>query len=127
MAWRAPASAGMFIAGILAVTACPPFGPFFSELNIVLAAFKNQHGFTAAAFLGCLLFAFFGLTRLLFAIVDGRPRAAARATGQRLREIPGVIVPPLLFLAGSLWLGLATPPWLRDAWTAAAHFLTPSP
>ena len=127
MAWRAPASAGIFIAGILAVTACPPFGPFFSELKIVLAAFQNHHDFAAAAFLGCLLFAFFGLTRLLFAIVDGRPRAAARATGQRLREIPGVIIPPLLFLAGSLWLGLATPAWLRDAWSAAATFLTPTP
>ena len=40
------------------------------------------HGLTAVVFLGSLLFAFFGLTRLVFAIVDGRPRAAARADGR---------------------------------------------
>jgi hydrogenase-4 component F len=127
LAWRAPASAGLFIAGILAITACPPFGPFFSELRIVLAAFQTHHAAAAAAFLGCLLFAFFGLTRLAFAIVDGRPRAAARATGPRLWEVPGVIVPPLLFLAGSLWLGLATPVCLSDVWKAAADFLSSTP
>jgi hypothetical protein len=37
--------------------------------------------FTTVAFLGCLLFAFFGLTRLVFAIVDGRLRAAAGVPG----------------------------------------------
>jgi hydrogenase-4 component F len=127
MAWRSPASARMFVVGILAITACPPFGPFFSELKIVLAMFTTHNTFAATVFLGCLLFAFFGMTRLAFAIVDGRPRSAARKTSERFPELPGVIAPPLLFLALSLWLGLATPPWLRDAWTAAANFLFPTP
>jgi len=56
-----------------------------------------------------------------------RRRAAARATGKQLRETPGVIMPPLVFLALSLWLGLATPSLLRDAWTAAANILFPTP
>jgi hydrogenase-4 component F len=127
MAWRSPVSARLFIAGILAVTACPPFGPFFSELKIVLAMFKTHNTFAATVFLGCLLFAFFGMTRLAFAIVDGRPRAAARKTSERFPELPGVIAPPLLFLALSLWLGLATPSLLRDSWTAAAKLLFPTP
>ncbi len=127
MAWRSPLSARIFIAGLFAITACPPFGPFFSELRIVRAAFTTGSTFTAVAFLGCLLFAFFGLTRLVFAIVDGRPRAAARAVGNRFRETSGVILPPLAFLLFSVWLGLATPSLLTETWSAAAKLLFPTP
>jgi hydrogenase-4 component F len=126
MAWLTPVSAKIFVVGILAVTACPPFGVFFSELKIILATFQADNTFAAAAFLGCLLFAFFGMTRLVFAIVDGRPRAAAGNTTERFSELPGVIVSPLLFLGISLWLGLATPSLLRDSWTAAVRFLFPA-
>jgi hydrogenase-4 component F len=127
MAWRSPLSARIFIAGLFAITACPPFGPFFSELLILRAAFTTGSTFTTVAFLGCLLFAFFGMTRLVFAIVDGRPRAAARATGSRFRETSGVILPPLALLGCSVWLGLATPSWLSESWSAAAKLLFPTP
>jgi hydrogenase-4 component F len=127
MAWRSPVSARMFVVGVLAVTACPPFGPFFSELRIVAAALQSDRKLVAAAFLGCLLFAFFGLTRLTFAIVDGRPRAAARAIGPRFPETSGIVLPPLVFLVFSLWLGLATPSLLRESWTAAAKLFLPTP
>jgi hydrogenase-4 component F len=127
MAWRAPMSARILVVGLLAITACPPFGPFFSELRIVRTAFETGSVGTATAFLGCLLFAFFGLTRLVFAIVDGRPRAAARAQGRLFHETAGVIVPPLIFLGFSLWLGLATPSLLLETWDAAARLLSPTP
>ncbi|HEX5219533.1 MAG TPA: proton-conducting transporter membrane subunit [Verrucomicrobiae bacterium] len=123
MARLTPLSARMFIVGMFAVTACPPFGPFFSELRIAQAGFDSGHNLAIALFLGCLLFAFFGLTRLVFAIADGRPRLAVRTGGERFRETAGVIVPPLVFLGFSLWLGLATPSVLREAWTAATHAL----
>lgn len=123
MAWRAPVSARMLVVGILAVTACPPFGPFFSELRIVRTAFATGSRLAAAGFLVCLLLAFLGLTRLVFRIVDGRPRAKARELHGAHAEFPGVLVPPLLFLALSLWLGLATPDWLERAWTVAATAL----
>jgi hydrogenase-4 component F len=78
--------------------------------------------------LGGLLFIFFGLTRLVFAVVDGRPHAAARKTGEkRVRETPSVILPPLILMGFSLWLGLATPAVLREAWTAAVGQLFPAP
>jgi hydrogenase-4 component F len=125
MAWSAPISARMFVVGMFAITACPPFGPFFSELLVVRRAFATGSLFTATWFLGCLLFAFFGLTRLVFAIVDGRPRAAARTNAKQFHETAGVIVPPLAFLALSLWIGLATPAWLGEAWTAATKLFTP--
>ena len=41
MAVLTPRSAAIFVAGMFAVTACPPFGPFFSELKIVRAAFAT--------------------------------------------------------------------------------------
>jgi hydrogenase-4 component F len=123
-----PRSAAIFVAGMFAVTACPPFGPFFSELRVLQAAIATGHGLAAGLFLTGLLFAFFGLTRLVFAIVDGRPRVlAAQARDQRVRETASVIVPPLLLMGLSLWLGLATPGVLREAWTAAVAQLFPSP
>ena len=127
MAALTPYSAAIFVAGMFAVTALPPFGPFFSELRVLRAAFETGHGTAAAIFLGCLLFAFFGLTRLVFAIVDGRPRTAARAAGQLCPETLGVILPPLVLLGFSLWLGLSMPTVLHDAWTAVVTQFFPVP
>jgi hydrogenase-4 component F len=121
-----PRSAALFVAGMFAVTACPPFAPFFSELRVLRAAFETGHAITAAVFLGGLLFAFFGLTRLVFAIVDGRPRVTAKSAGILVRETRGVILPPLILLGLALWLGLATPQVLQDAWTAASEQLFPA-
>jgi len=67
------------------------------------------------------------LRGLVFAIVDGRPRAGARSLGNKFRETPGVIMPPLVCLALLLWLGLSTPSALRDSWSAAALFLASTP
>jgi hydrogenase-4 component F len=126
MAWSAPLSARMFVTGLFAITACPPFGPFFSELAMIRAAFTTGHVLTAAMFLGCLLLAFFGLTRVVLAIVDGRPRARARTAANRMRETAGVVLPPLAFLCASLWVGIATPPLLTQAWSAAVTLLFPA-
>jgi hydrogenase-4 component F len=122
-----PQSAAIFVAGLFAVTACPPFGPFFSELLLVRTAFAAEQTGPAAMFLGCLLFAFFGLTRVVFGVVDGRPRTAARTGSRRFRETAGLVLPPLLLLGCSLWLGLATPTVLTDAWTAAVSQLFSTP
>jgi len=127
MATLTPRSAALFVTGMFVVTACPPFGPFFSELRIVRAAFETHHGAAGAVFLGCLLFAFFGLTRVVFAIVDGRPRPGLHATARRYPETLGVILPPLALLAAVLGIGLALPEVLREAWTAAVAQLYPGP
>ncbi len=127
MASVTPRSAAMFVAGTFAVTACPPFGPFFSELALVRAALAGGHPLLLAAFLACLLLAFFGLTRVVFGIVHGRPRAGAGAPDRRFVESPGVILPPLVLLCVSLALGLLAPPLLKDAWSAAVDQLLPAP
>jgi len=127
MALLTPRSAAIFVAGMFAVTALPPFGPFFSELQVVRAALASGQGIATAMFLGCLLLAFFGLTRVVFGIVDGRPRPTTRMNAKRFVETAGVIAPPVVLLGLSLWLGLFTPSILREAWTAAAAQLFPTP
>ncbi|MEI6033023.1 MAG: proton-conducting transporter membrane subunit [Verrucomicrobiae bacterium] len=122
-----PRSAAIFVAGMFAITACPPFGPFFSELKVLGAAIQTGHGLAAAGFLVCLLFAFFGLTRVVFAVVDGRPRPAAKAGGVKFRETFWLIAPPLVLLVLSLWIGLFTPSLLQSTWTAAVAQLFPRP
>jgi len=122
-----PYSAAIFVAGLFAVTACPPFGPFFSELALVRSGFASGHGAVVGVFLSCLLFAFFGLSRLVFAIVDGRPRTASKNNGKRFPETAGIIVPALALMGLSVWIGLATPAVLREAWAAAVTLLFPAP
>jgi len=122
-----PHSAAIFVTGMFAVTACPPFGPFFSELRVLRAALATGHGAASALFLGCLLLAFFGLTRVVFGVVDGRPRTAAKAGSKRFVETAGVILPPLVLLGMSLWLGLFTPRVVLDTWSAAVTQLYPTP
>jgi hydrogenase-4 component F len=127
-----PLSAATFVTGMFAVTALPPFGPFFSELRVLRAALEAGRPLTLALFLVALLFAFFGLTRLVFAIVDGRPRTALRAPeagsgDPRHGESPGVVAPAVLLLFLALWLGLFTPPLLTEAWSAAVQELYPAP
>ena len=127
MAHIAPRSATLFVVGMFAITACPPFAQFFSELKVLGAAFQTGHAWAAGGFLVCLLLAFFGLSRVVFSVVDGRPRAAAKANGKRFRESIGFIVPPFLLLIISLSLGLFTPALLQNTWTAAVAQLFPSP
>jgi len=122
-----PWSTRIFVAGVFAVTACPPFAPFFSELRLVRAAFESGRGLVAAAFLGCLLLAFFGLTRLVFAVADGRPSRQVRAVPVRLRETPGVVIPPLLLLSRGAPVGVFPPDLLMEAWSAAVASLSVVP
>lgn len=127
MAAITPHSAAIFVTGMFAVTALPPFGPFFSELQVVRAALETGHGVATAMFLGCLLLAFLGLTRVVFGIVDGRPRTATKAGGnKRFVETAGLVLPPLALLGLSLGLGLFSPAMLHEAWAAAAQ-LFPKP
>jgi hydrogenase-4 component F len=122
-----PRSCAIFVTGMFAVTALPPFGPFFSELQVVRAALGAGHIAATATFLGCLLLAFFGLTRVVFGIVDGRPRTATKVGGKRFLETAGLILPPLFLLGLSLLLGLFSPAVLHEAWAAAAAELFPPP
>jgi len=127
MATLTKRSSILFVAGLFAVTASPPFGPFFSELLVLRAALASGHTMAVAIFLICLLFAFFGLGRVVFAVVDGRPRPATVAASRRFVESAGSLAPPALLLGLSLWLGLFTPDVLRESWAAAVAQLYHTP
>ena len=113
-----PRSSRIFVAGMFAITACPPFAPFFSELLIIRVGLGAGQGWAIGLFLFCLLLAFLGLSRIVFAVVDGRPRLK-NPERIHLKETAGIIAPSLALLVASLWLGLFTPQVLRDAWSAA--------
>jgi hydrogenase-4 component F len=121
-----PLSSAMFVAGMFAVTACPPFGPFFSEIQIVRASLETGHVGALSVLLGCLFLAFLGLTRVVFGIVDGRPRKESRESSRRFRETAGVLWPPFALLALSVWVGLAAPAALTKAWSDAVVQLFPA-
>lgn len=121
-----PRSSFLLVTGMFAITACPPFGPFFSELRIIRAGLATGHGWAIALFLACLLLAFLGLSRIAFAITDGRPRPLRGSRGH-FKECAGLVLPPALLLGASLWLGLFTPGVLMDAWSAAVLQLFPMP
>lgn len=123
MAWLTPRSAMLFVTGLFAVTACPPFGPFFSVLRIVKAAGETGHGLAMGLFLFCLLLAFGGITRLVFAVTDGRPRPGGRRELDRLGETTALLIPPLALLVVSIGLGLFTPAALRQSWDDAVRQL----
>ncbi len=126
MAQVTPRSAALFVAGMFAITACPPFAPFFSELKVLLAALQDGRLWVAGGFLACLFLAFAGMSRVVFAVVDGRPRPAA-VGARRVRETLAFVLPPLALLLLSLWLGLFTPEVLRGTWSAAVAQLFPAP
>jgi hydrogenase-4 component F len=127
LAWLAPVSARVLVVGMFAITACPPFGPFFSELKILGAGIASGRWPAVVAFLVCLLLAFFGMSRLVFAAVDGRPSIAARRHAGDFRETAWVLAPPVALLVLSAILGLFTPGLLQDAWSSATAFLFPAP
>jgi hydrogenase-4 component F len=127
MAVLTPRSAFIFVVGMFAATACPPFCIFFSELKMVRAAFETRHNVAAAIFLACLFLAFVGFARLVFTVVDGRPGALAKAADKRHPETAGLIVPPLFLICVALGLGIWTPTVLRDTWTTAVGQFFPLP
>jgi hydrogenase-4 component F len=120
-----PWSAGLFLAGFVAVTGSPPFGPFVSEFSILTAAFEQHRFWVAAGMLACLLVVFMGMGTTVLAVVQGtpsRPLADARA-----REGLLVTLPPLVLIGASLVMGIAMPPAIRGLVEDAAAFIGGGP
>lgn len=125
MAWLTPRTTVLFVTGLFAITACPPFGPFFSELRIVKTAIGSGQGAATGFLLFCLLMAFCGMSRIVFAVIDGRPHPGKCHQLGHLRETVGVLVPPTVLLLFSIILGLFTPSVLQDTWDTVVQQLEP--
>src|SRR5437762_4027839 len=70
---RVPLSGALFLAGFLAITGSPPFGPFVSEFTIVNAAMGSGQFLSGGLFLVLLGVVFVGMGATVLAVVQGKP------------------------------------------------------
>jgi hydrogenase-4 component F len=118
---RVPLSGSLFLAGFLAITGSPPFGPFVSEFTIVNAAIGSQQFLVGGLFLLLLAAAFIGMGATVLAVVQGEPAPAATENGYRDTIRTGA--PIVLFMALVLLLGVYIPPPLDSLLHDAQAFL----
>jgi hydrogenase-4 component F len=115
---RVPLSGALFLAGFLAVTGSPPFGPFVSEFTIVNAAVSSGQYLAGGLFLVLLGVVFIGMGATVLAVVQGKPPASQG--GDRFHDSLSTGGPVLLFMALVLLLGLYVPPPLESLLREAA-------
>ena len=118
---RVPVSAALFLAGFLAISGSPPFGPFLSEFTIVRGTFLAGHYVVGAVFLLLLVTVFIGMGGTVLPMTQGEPSAELADSGYRDTLLP--VLPPLLLLGCVLLLGLYLPPKLRDLFHRAADLV----
>jgi hydrogenase-4 component F len=122
---RVPLSGGLFLAGFLAITGSPPFGPFVSEFTIVSAAIGGGQTLVAGLFLLLLGVVFVGMGSTVLAVVQGDP--PDRLPDNGIRDGLATGGPVLLFMALVLLLGLYVPPPLDSLLREAAALLEARP
>jgi hydrogenase-4 component F len=128
---RVPLSAGLFLAGFLAITGSPPFGPFLSEFTIANAAFGTGQLLAGALFLVLLAAVFIGMGVTVLAVVQGTPPEPdpqdPAAGPAPFRDGLRTCGPVLGLMALVLLLGLTMPPPLESLLREAAAFLEVKP
>jgi hydrogenase-4 component F len=115
---RLPVSGPLFLAGFLAITGSPPFGPFFSEFAILNGAFGAGRYAVGGLFLAFLAIIFVGMASTVLRVVQGDEKDAPRVPGMGDSWLTAG--PPLALLAIVLALGLFLPQGLRDLFGSAA-------
>jgi hydrogenase-4 component F len=118
---RLPLSGALFLAGFLAITGSPPFGPFVSEFTILNAAVGGGQFLVGGLFLLLLGVVFVGMGATVLAVVQGDAPVQKQANGFHDNLSTGA--PILLFMALVLLLGLYIPSPLESLLRDAAAFL----
>jgi hydrogenase-4 component F len=118
---RVPLSGSLFLAGFLAITGAPPFGPFVSEFTITNAAVSSGRYIEVGLFLLLLGVVFVGMGATVLAVVQGKPPEPIEADGYH--DSASTCVPILLFMALVLLMGLYLPPPLESLLREAAASL----
>ena len=116
-----PLSAVLFLAGFLAITGSPPFGPFVSEFTIVTAAMESGQFVAAGLFLATMLFVFIGMGATVLTVVQGEANTVTKSGNPR--DHLATTAPILLFMAIVLLLGVYIPPPLQALLRDAAALL----
>jgi hydrogenase-4 component F len=122
---RVPLSGALFLAGFLAITGSPPFGPFVSEFTIVNAAVGSRQYVACGLFLFLLCVIFVGMGATVLAVVQGNPPEPGVANGYH--DSAGTSVPILLFMALVLLMGVYIPPPLESLLREAAAAMEVKP
>lgn len=118
---RLPFSGAMFLAGFLAITGSPPFGPFISEFSILNGAFSSGHFLAGGLFVALLLAIFVGMGLTVLKVVQGPvPRDVEKSP---YREKPLTVGPIAAFMIIVLLLGLFMGEPLRSWLGDAVNFL----
>ena len=121
---RVPLSAGLLLAGFLAISGSPPFGPFVSEFTIVNAAFGTGQFLTGGLFLVLLGIVFVGMGATVLAVVQGEAPENKNLGG--FRDSVSTGAPIVVFMMLVLSLGLYIPRPLDSLLRDAATFLEPT-
>ncbi|HEU6449725.1 MAG TPA: proton-conducting transporter membrane subunit [Verrucomicrobiae bacterium] len=102
-----PVTGALWLAGFLAITGTPPFGPFLSKFTILKAALDLGHGYVVIAtiFLATLGIIFVGMATAFLGMAQGEPEKVTIATNDSKWQI----APPLVLGAMVLWLGINVP------------------
>ncbi len=121
-----PVSGLLWIAGFLAITGSPPFGPFVSELIILKSAVDQGRMAVAVAYLAVLCIVFISMSSIMLKMAQGDPAGLpADGTGESApvgtRESWLAVLPPMFLGAMVLVLGIYVPPALRLVLEEAAQ------
>jgi hydrogenase-4 component F len=107
---RLPWSAGLFLAGFIAITGSPPFSPFISEFGIVAGAFEQGQTAVGVLFLVFLAVIFIGLANTVLPVVLGDPPQDIPDAKYRDRVL--TVAPLCLVMLIILVLGIWQPAFL---------------
>jgi len=118
---RTPWSGALFLAGFLAITGSPPFGPFVSEFLIVSSAFVQGNYWTGALFLVFLAMIFIGMAATVLPVVMGKIPKDIEKTPYT--DTMHTVLPPLFLMGLVLMLGLWIPAPLQALLQEAAGLL----
>jgi hydrogenase-4 component F len=118
-----PVSGSLFLAGFLAITGSPPFGPFMSEFTILRGIFANHHVLVGLFVLLFLALVFIGMGSTVLAATQGK--AEAKTSGFRDRLL--LCISPTVFILLVLVLGVYIPEPLQQALQNAAALLEVQP
>jgi hydrogenase-4 component F len=116
-----PLTGALWVAGFLAITGTPPFGPFLSELTILRSALDQGRSGVAAAYLLLLAVIFAGMATTVLRMAQGSSSRPAAPSGRG--EAALAVGPPLILAIAILILGLYVPPAIGGAAHAAARAL----
>lgn len=125
---RHPMAGVLLLLGLAATCGLPPFGMFYSELGILIAAMKESQWVVAGLFMLTLTIVFIGVMTAILPMVFGKPsdepeQSAVSEDGWWWRK-PMMLTPAALLAAMALGLGTYQPPFVRNALQDAADSLT---